>query len=192
MNTGKLDVLGNRIGNHLAILCHCIHLNLLGMFDKLTYYHWVILTYIGSQLQESLQLILVRTYVHRSTRKHVARTNQYWETYTLDEVVDVLHRGQGAPLWLVDAVVGQHLRELGTVLSVIDVLGSSTQDWHILCIQVHSQVVWNLTTGRYDDAMRLLHLDDIHHTLEGQLVEVETVAHIVVGRYGLWVVVDHH
>ena len=40
--------------------------------------------------------------------------------------------------------------------------------------------------------MRLLHLDDIHHTLEGQLVEVETVAHIVVGRYGLWVVVDHH
>ena len=33
--------------------------------------------------------------------------------------------GQGAPLWLVDAVVGQHLRELGTVLSVIDVLGSS-------------------------------------------------------------------
>ena len=40
--------------------------------------------------------------------------------------------------------------------------------------------------------MRLLHLDDIHHTLEGQLVEVETVAHIVVGRYGLRVVVDHH
>ncbi|CUP62700.1 Uncharacterised protein [Segatella copri] len=57
---------------------------------------------------------------------------------------------------------------------------------------MHSQVVWNLTTGRYDDTMRLLHLDDIHHTLEGQLVEVETVAHIVVGRYGLWVVVDHH
>ena len=40
--------------------------------------------------------------------------------------------------------------------------------------------------------MRLLHLDNIHHTLEGQLVEVETVAHIVVGRNGLWVVVDHH
>ena len=93
---------------------------------------------------------------------------------------------------LIDAVVGQHLRELGTVLSVIDVLGSSTQDWHVLCIEVHSQIVWNLTTGRYDDAMRLLHLNDIHHTLEGQLVEVETVAHIVVGRYGLWVVVDHH
>ena len=29
---------------------------------------------------------------------------------------------------------------------------------------------------------RLLHRDDIHHTLEGQLIEVETVAHIVVGR----------
>ena len=126
MNTGKLDVLRNRIGNHLAILCHCIHLYLLGMFDKLTYYHWVILTYVGSQLQESLQLFLVRTYVHRSTRKNVTWTNQYRETYTLYEVVDVLHRGQGAPLWLVDTVVGQHLRELGTVLSVINVLSSST------------------------------------------------------------------
>ena len=40
--------------------------------------------------------------------------------------------------------------------------------------------------------MRLLQVDDIHYTLEGQLVEVETVAHIVVGRYGLWVVVDHN
>ncbi len=37
--------------------------------------------------------------------------------------------------------------------------------------------------------MRLLQVDDIHHTLEGQLIEVETVAHIVVGRYGLRVIV---
>ena len=34
--------------------------------------------------------------------------------------------------------------------------------------------------------MRHLHLDEIYHTLEGQLVKVETVAHIIVGRYGLW------
>ena len=40
--------------------------------------------------------------------------------------------------------------------------------------------------------MRLLQLDDIHDTLEGELVEVKTVAHIVVGRYGLRVIVDHH
>ena len=43
-----------------------------------------------------------------------------------------------------------HLKEFVTVLFVIDVLGISTQNWHVLCIQMHYQVVWNLTTGRYD------------------------------------------
>ena len=33
---------------------------------------------------------------------------------------------------------------------------------------------------------------DVEHTLQGQFVEEETVAHIVVGTYGLRVVVDHH
>ena len=89
-------------------------------------------------------------------------------------------------------VVGQHLRELSTVLCVIDVLSLGPKDWHILCIELHRQVVRNLTTGRYDDTVRLFQVDDIHHTLECQLIEVETVAHIVVGRYGLRVIVDHH
>ena len=40
--------------------------------------------------------------------------------------------------------------------------------------------------------MRSLKVDDIHYTLECQLVEVETVTHIIVGRNSLRVVVDHY
>ena len=40
--------------------------------------------------------------------------------------------------------------------------------------------------------MRRLHVDDIHHTLEGQLVEVQTVTHVIVCRYRLRVIVNHH
>ena len=40
--------------------------------------------------------------------------------------------------------------------------------------------------------MRVLQLEDIHHTLVCKLVEVEAVADIVVGRYRLGVVVYHH
>ena len=36
-----------------------------------------------------------------------------------------------------------------------------------------------------------LKVDDVHHALEGQLVEVEAVTHVVVGRHGLRVVVYH-
>ena len=40
--------------------------------------------------------------------------------------------------------------------------------------------------------MRVLHLDDIHHTFEREFLEIETVAYVVVGGNGLRVVVDHH
>ena len=40
--------------------------------------------------------------------------------------------------------------------------------------------------------MWLLQLNDIHHALKGEFVEVKAVAHVVVGRYGLRVIVNHH
>ena len=59
-------------------------------------------------------------------------------------------------------------------------------------VEAHGEVVRNLSTGRYDNTHGALELDDIHHTLEGELVEEQAVTHIIVGRYGLGVVVDHH
>ena len=40
--------------------------------------------------------------------------------------------------------------------------------------------------------MRLFQVDDVEHTLKGQLVEVETVAHVIVCRYGFRIIVNHH
>ena len=58
-------------------------------------------------------------------------------------------------------------------------------------MEFHGEVVWNLTTYRDDDAARLLQIHHVEHTLQREFIEVETVAHIVVGRYGLGIVVDH-
>ena len=60
-------MLGYCVGNNLTIASHSIHLNLLGMLNKLAYYHGVVLTYIGCQFEELLKLLLVGTYVHCST-----------------------------------------------------------------------------------------------------------------------------
>ncbi len=62
----------------------------------------------------------------------------------------------------------------------------------MLLIEAHCKVVRNLSTGGNDYAIRLLHVDDIHNTLECQLIEIETVAHVIVGRNGLRVIVYHH
>ncbi len=39
--------------------------------------------------------------------------------------------------------------------------------------------------------MRILQFDDVHHTFKCQLIKIETVTHVIVGRHGLRVVVDH-
>ena len=62
----------------------------------------------------------------------------------------------------------------------------------MLLVEEHGKVVRNLTTGRDDNAVRCLEVDDVHYALECKLVEVETVTHIVVSRYGLGVIVDHN
>ena len=192
MHTSKLNVLANGISQDLAILSHSVHLDLLGMLDELRHHHRVILAHIGSQLQEALQLVFVRADIHGSTAEHIRGAHQHREPYPLYELVDIFHRGQRAPLGLVHTQLVEHLRELSTVFGAVDILSLSTQDGHMLLVKIHGQVIRNLTTRGHDDTMRGLHIDDIHHTLERQLIEVQTVAHIVVGRYRLRVIVYHH
>ena len=62
----------------------------------------------------------------------------------------------------------------------------------MLGIQAHSQVVRNLSACRYDNTVRIFQVKDVHDTLECQLVEVKTVAHIIVGRNRLGIIVNHH
>ena len=39
--------------------------------------------------------------------------------------------------------------------------------------------------------MRILQLQNIHYPLKGQLIEIESIAHIVIRRDGLRVIIDH-
>lgn len=70
------------------------------------------------------------------------------ENQNLGEVVDFFHRDQGAPLWLVDVVGSLHLREVGMVLQRYRYPLQKYPELARLVIPVHSQVVWNQTTGR--------------------------------------------
>ena len=62
----------------------------------------------------------------------------------------------------------------------------------MLLIEIDGKVIGDLSARGDNDAMGLFKLDNVEHPLEGEFVEVETVAHIVVGRDGLGIVVDHH
>ena len=62
----------------------------------------------------------------------------------------------------------------------------------MLLVKTHGEIVGYLSTCADDYSRRILEFDDVHHTLKGEFVEVETVAHIIVSRYRLWIIVDHH
>ena len=48
-------------------------------------------------------------------------------------------------------------------------------------MELHGEVVGYLATNADDDATGLFEVDDIEHAFHRQLIEVEAVAHVVVG-----------
>ena len=64
MYSRKLNVFGDCISDDFTVLCHSIHLHLLGMFDELADHYRMLLRYVGRQLQKAFQLFLVGAYVH--------------------------------------------------------------------------------------------------------------------------------
>ena len=59
-------------------------------------------------------------------------------------------------------------------------------------VQPHREVVRDLAAGRDDHPFGFLEVGDVEHALQGQLVEVEPVADVVVGRDRFGIVVDHY
>ena len=192
MYTRELNVLTDRIHHDLAMISHGIHLHLFGMFDELADHHRMLLADIRRQLQETLQLLLIGANIHRRATQHIAGTNQDREAHLRYEAIDILHRGKLLPAGLIHPDTIQHGRELLTILRIVNALSGRTQDVDMLLIQAHRQVVGDLASCGDNHTMRILQFQDIHHPLKGQLIEIESITHIIIRGDSLWVIVDHH
>ena len=162
------------------------------MFDEFGHHHRVLFRHVGRQGQKVFEFFAVRHDVHRGAGEHVARPDQHREAHFVDETVDVVHRGQFPPSRLVDADPVEHRRKFVAVFGVVDVFGRSAEDRDVLILQPQGQVVRDLSAGRDDHAFGRFEVGDVEHPFERQLVEVEAVAGIVVGRNGFGIVVDHY
>ena len=78
------------------------------------------------------------------------------------------------------------------VLGLVDVLGGGAEYRNVVLVKLEGEIVRDLAAHGDNDSVRSLKVDDVHHPLEGELVEIEPVAHIVVCGDGLRVVVDQH
>jgi hypothetical protein len=192
MYTGKLNVLRDSILYNLTILCNTVELYLVGLSHELGDNYGVLLAHLTCLGKEALKLLIVVTYVHGSTREDIRGTNEYGIAYLVDELLNVVHAGECAPTGLIDTKLIKHGTEFATVLGTVNADGVGAKYGNCLTEELHGKVVGYLTTYADNNATGALQVDNIENALEAQLVEVETVAHIIVGRHGLGVVVNHY
>ena len=86
----------------------------------------------------------------------------------------------------------EHGGEFVAVLGIVNALGGCSENVDVLGIETQGEIVRYLSAGGNNDSVRILQFKDIHHAFECQFVKVKPVTHIIVGRYGFGIIVDHH
>ena len=162
------------------------------MLEELRHHDGVLLADVCRHGQEALQILLRVAHIHGSTRKNVAGTHKYGETYALYERIDVVHRCERAPFGLIHANASEHSGEFLAIFGVVDVFSLRAEQRHALFVKTHRQVVRNLPAGAHHHAVGGFQIEDVQHAFVGEFVEIQAVAHVVVRRNRLGVVVDHH
>ena len=128
---------------------------------------------------------------HRAAAEHVRGPHEHRVADALGHDLRLLERGRGAALGLADVELVEERLEALAVLGDVGRVGARAEDLHAGLVQRHRQPQRRLAAELHDDALRLLLLDDVHHVLEGERLEVQAVGRVVVGRDRLGVAVDH-
>lgn len=77
------------------------------------------------------------------------------------------------------------------VLCIVYAVGRGPENGYLGGIQSCRQIVGDLAAHGYNHPVWLFQVADIKNSFVGEFIEIEAVAHVVVGRDRLWIVVDH-
>mmetsp|Transcript_32049 Transcript_32049/g.83890 ORF Transcript_32049/g.83890 Transcript_32049/m.83890 type:complete len:384 (+) Transcript_32049:741-1892(+) len=103
VHAGVLDVLADRVVDHVAVVGDGVDLDLLGALDELGDDDRVVGRHLACHREELFEVLVVKDDLHRGAREHVARPD---EARVVHSVAKLLGRGQRralGPLGLVDA-----------------------------------------------------------------------------------------
>ena len=183
MHTSKLNMLGNGIFHHLAVLCHGIELNLFRILQELGNHYRIFLGNLGSHFQEVLQFFFIVAYIHCSTGKHIRRTHQYRIAYFLNEALHIFQTGKFLPSRLVDTELGldtMTLPELENLTTEEVIARLPRQDserafvvYECLKRGVDHKVIYDVTKIDWWFLDKMQHLADIENGLKTQPLTAE-------------------
>ena len=192
MHSGVFDMFRKGSSHYPAAVRDGVEFEFLASFHKGGNHHRMLLGDLHGKFQKMMQVFVAVAYVHRCSGKNVGGANQYGEAHLLHETVYVREGCEFAPFRLVYAESVHDGREFVPVLGPVDVLGPGAQNPHAGEGKREGEIVRNLSAHAHHHAQRLLQGADVHHGLIAELVEIESVTAVVVGRDGLGIIVYHY
>mmetsp|Transcript_7284 Transcript_7284/g.23990 ORF Transcript_7284/g.23990 Transcript_7284/m.23990 type:complete len:641 (-) Transcript_7284:2227-4149(-) len=191
VDAGVLNVLGDGVVEDGALARDSVHLDLLGALDELGDDYGVVGRHLARDGEEALQVRVGEDNLHRGAGEDVRGPDEARVARRVAKGLRVGDGGHLTPVGLVDADLVEDGGELVPVLRLVDVGRLGAEDVCARRLERQREVVWRLAADRDDDAEGGLVLVDVHHALGRDLLKVELVALVVVGRDRLGVEVDH-
>ena len=84
----------------------------------------------------------------------------------MDKVVDFVHAREFRPTWLVYSEGIKHGREFMAVLRAVNRYGRGSENRNLPPVELHGQVIRNLSAYGYNDTARLLQVDNVENSLQ--------------------------
>ncbi|ROV99906.1 hypothetical protein VMCG_06224 [Cytospora schulzeri] len=181
VDTSLLNVLTDGMDNELALGSNTVDVELLRALDELADDDRVVGRDIAGSLKLVLELILAVNDSHGGTGQDVTGSDEHRVADLVSELLSRLDGGELLPCGLVKANAIEDGRELLSVLSLVDILGVSTENVGLSSLlEAQSDVLRQLSTDGDNDTVGTLKFVDIHNTLVAQLLEVQLVSSIEV------------
>mmetsp|Transcript_29219 Transcript_29219/g.52928 ORF Transcript_29219/g.52928 Transcript_29219/m.52928 type:complete len:600 (+) Transcript_29219:826-2625(+) len=190
VHTCIFQMLPNGIIQYLSAIGNAVKFNLFCAKDELGHHHGLVVRDIGSQSEEIPELGLIARNAHGSTREHKAWTDKHRKPDPVRKLHGLIFRLQHRPRRLLQAHVVQHVRELSSILGAFDVPRGRSEDMNTGLRQRSREVVGNLTAHGHHHAGSTLPFVDIEYPFQTHLLEVETIALVVISGNRLGIVVD--
>ena len=189
VNAGALHQFHDAGDEHVPAVADGVNLHF-PTLNVFVHQNGLVLVDFHGAFQVAAQLALVRHDLHGAAAQHEAGTHQHGVADLVCRRETVLDFGDGSALGLGDVQLLQELFKGVPVFGSVDGLAAGADDLHAPVMEGLGQVDGGLTAQRRDHAVGLFKVDDVHHILGGQRLEVQLVGGGVVGGDGLGVIVD--
>ena len=130
--------------------------------------------------------------LHRTAAEHIARPDQHRIPDPRGRFLRLVEARRDPPRRVRQLQFGEQRAETPPVLGDVDSIGRGPEDPDAGGFQRARELQRRLPAELHHHADRLLRIDDLHHVLERERLDVQPVRCVVVGRDGLRVAVDHH